>query len=92
MTQPAASDPKVRSLSGQERPCRAGKHNGENRYEVDSMLCPHCGAEMRMLSVIEEAAVIERILTHLGDWDPRPPSQAPLPGVDWPPAGQIPLT
>ncbi len=47
---------------------------------------------MRVLSVIEEAAVIERILRRLGVWDPRPPSQAPPANDDWPTHGPMPLT
>ena len=46
-------------------------------YEVDPMRCRHCGAEMRILAVIEEAAVFARMLRHLGIRDPKPPS----PGV-----------
>ncbi len=61
-------------------------------YEADPLICPHCGGEMRFLSVIEEPLVIEGILCHLGLWDPRPPSQAPPEEGDWPVNGQIPLT
>ncbi len=46
-------------------------------YEVDPLICPHCGGEMRFLAVIEEAPVIERILCHIGAWDPSPPLRAP---------------
>ena len=31
-------------------------------YEVDPLICPHCGGQMRFLAVIEEPPVIERIL------------------------------
>ena len=34
-------------------------------YEVDPLICPHCGGEMRFLAVIEEAPVIEKILRHI---------------------------
>ena len=61
-------------------------------YEADSLVCPHCGGEMRFLSVIDDPLVIERILRHLGLWDPRPPGQAPPESDDWPVNGQIPLT
>jgi hypothetical protein len=61
-------------------------------YEVDPMLCPRCGAPMRIVAVIEEKLVIERILRHIGAWAPRPPSQAPPEHDDWPQNGQIPLT
>jgi len=46
----------------------------------------------RFLSVIEEPPVVERILRHLGLWDPRPPSQGPPEDDDWPVNGQIRLT
>jgi hypothetical protein len=61
-------------------------------YEADPLVCPHCGGEMRFLAVIEAPLVIERILRHLGLWDPRPPSQGPPDDDDWPVNGQIPLT
>jgi len=33
--------------------------------EVDSLLCPKCGAQMRIVSVITEPAVVNRILDPL---------------------------
>jgi hypothetical protein len=50
--------------------------------EVDPMLCPRCQVELRVISVITETAVIERILRHLeaggGDdpFEPRAPPRA----------------
>ena len=38
-------------------------------YEVDPLACPKCGGAMRILAFIEEAAVIRKILDHLGLWD-----------------------
>jgi hypothetical protein len=35
-------------------------------YEVDPRLCPECGAPMRVIALIEDPAVIERILSWLG--------------------------
>jgi len=35
-------------------------------FEVDPLLCPQCGVEMQIVSVIEDAPVIDRILGHLG--------------------------
>ena len=32
------------------------------------MLCPTCSREMRMVGLIDEREVIERILRHLGLW------------------------
>ena len=47
---------------------------------------------MRFLAVIEEAPVIERILRHVGAWDPFAPLRAPPDEEDWPDHSQIPLT
>ena len=35
-------------------------------WEADPLLCPKCQKEMRIVSLIDERAVIERILRHLG--------------------------
>ena len=37
-------------------------------WEVDPLLCPSCGATMKMIAVIDKAEVIEKILTHIGLW------------------------
>ena len=34
-------------------------------YEVDPLVCPKCGGEMRIISVILDPAVITTILEHL---------------------------
>ncbi len=34
-------------------------------YEVDPLLCPRCGGEMRVVGFITQPAVIKRILDHL---------------------------
>ena len=47
-------------------------------YEVDPLLCPNCGAQMRVIALIEDPAVIERILSWLGLWQP-PPACGPSP-------------
>ena len=39
-------------------------------YEVDPLVCPKCGAQMRVIALIEDPAVIERILSWLGLWHP----------------------
>jgi len=57
-------------------------------YEVDPLECPECGAQMRVIALIEDPTVIERILTRLGLWEPL------LPAGPSPPAGpqSLPLT
>ena len=38
-------------------------------WEADPLLCPKCQKEMRIVSLINERDVIERILRHLGLWE-----------------------
>ncbi len=41
--------------------------------EVDPLLCPECGVEMRVVSVVTEPRVVDRILRHVtrgGGHDP----------------------
>jgi hypothetical protein len=44
-------------------------------YEVDPLTCPKCQGPMRIISIIEDQKVIDRILRHLGLWQTkqRPP-------------------
>jgi len=46
-------------------------------FEVDPLVCPRCGAAMRILAVLTESAVIDRILTHLRTRAPAAPARAP---------------
>jgi hypothetical protein len=38
-------------------------------WEADPLLCPKCHKEMRIVALIDDRAVIERILRHLGLWE-----------------------
>ena len=40
-------------------------------YEVDPLECPRCKGLMRVIALIDDKAVIRRILTHLGLWAPQ---------------------
>jgi hypothetical protein len=62
-------------------------------YEVDPLECANCGATMRVIALIDDAGVIERILKHLDAWDPQPDTLTPA-GPDPPvPEGEtLPLT
>ena len=51
-------------------------------YEVDPLTCSRCGGEMRVIALIQEPAVIDKILRHLrekgrdaraGPWATGPP-------------------
>jgi hypothetical protein len=57
-------------------------------YEVDPLICPKCGAPMRVIALIEDPAAIERILSWLGLWEP-PPACGPPPPAERP---SLPLT
>jgi hypothetical protein len=37
-------------------------------WEADPLHCPTCHEPMRIIALIDEAEVIERILRHLGLW------------------------
>jgi hypothetical protein len=49
-------------------------------YEVDPLLCPKCGTQMRVIALIEDPSVIERILSWLGLW--QLPACGPSPPVE----------
>ena len=51
-------------------------------FGFDVLACPRCGDRLRLIALIEDAAVIERILRHLGlptkIPEPRPARAPPL--------------
>jgi hypothetical protein len=62
-------------------------------FESLPLVCPNCGADMRIIAFITEAAPVEQILLALGE-PPRPPpitparappawNEAPEPASDW---------
>jgi hypothetical protein len=34
-------------------------------YEVDPMLCPECGGQMRIIAFLTDYSVVDRIINHL---------------------------
>ena len=52
-------------------------------FAFDVLACPRCGGRLRLIALIEQASVIERILRHLGlpteVPEPRPARAPPLP-------------
>ncbi|MBN2256327.1 MAG: transposase zinc-binding domain-containing protein, partial [Anaerolineaceae bacterium] len=59
-------------------------------WDIDTLKCPKCGGQMKVISFIEQPSVIRRILKHLDLWDyPRPPPQ-PLEMVCEPYADYLP--
>jgi hypothetical protein len=52
--------------------------------EADPLLCPKCQKEMRIVALLDDPAVIERILRHLGLWQQGiRVASGPSPPVDW---------
>lgn len=46
-------------------------------YEIDPMICPKCGSEMKVIAVIQEPEEIKRILRHLAKQGRPPPGFDP---------------
>lgn len=65
-------------------PSRAWRELIKKVWDVDPLLCPKCGGQMRLISLIEDAPVIEKILRHLDLWDgqARPTERGPLPTLE----------
>lgn len=64
-----------------------GEHWAElmrRTFGFDVLACPRCGGRLRLIALIEQAAVIRRILRHLGQPSevpaPRAARDPPLPG------------
>jgi hypothetical protein len=60
-------------------PTHAWRELIKRAWDVDPLLCPKCGGQMRLISLIEEDEVIEKILRHLDLWEGpvRCPARAP---------------
>ena len=50
-------------------------------FDIDIKHYPHCGGQLKLIAAIEEPAVIQRTLTHLG-LAVQPPPRAPARRVD----------
>jgi hypothetical protein len=55
-------------------------------HQADPMLCPHCGAEMRLMARIEDPVVIRKIRDHF-DHNNAPQETGLFPEGRAPPAG-----
>jgi hypothetical protein len=51
-------------------------------FEIDVLACPECGGRLHLVATIEQRAVIERILAHLG-LPTELPSPAPAGSPNW---------
>lgn len=60
--------------------------------EVDPLECPKCKGPMRVIALIDDKAVIRKILTHLGVWVPRiAAARGPGPPAPDPPMPAAPI-
>ena len=50
-------------------PSRTWRELIKKIWNTDPLLCPKCGGEMRLISLIEDRQVIEDILRHLSLWE-----------------------
>jgi hypothetical protein len=85
----AGAGPASRAARAEARNARALRRSWaqliKRIYEVDPLVCPSCGAEMKVISFITEHDVVDAILRHLakaGARSPRgPPGAATLPAT-----------
>ncbi|MFH2059841.1 MAG: hypothetical protein ABIJ59_13185 [Pseudomonadota bacterium] len=50
-------------------------------YEVDPLVCPKCQGQTKIISIIDDFEIIDKILKHLDLWDIRnhdPPEAEPV--------------
>jgi hypothetical protein len=74
---PALDDTPDADLVGPDDPARARRlpwaEFFKRVFREDVLVCRRCGGEMRLIAVIEDPAVIEKILRHLRRWERGPP-------------------
>ena len=85
MTRPVAVDPQPpdsddrpdADLTGPNEPGRPRRLAWSDLlrrvWREDVLVCGRCGGEMRLIAVIQNPAVAERILRHVGLWQRGPP-------------------
>ena len=55
-------------------------------WHTDPLICPKCRQQMRVIAVIDQRLVIEKILRHLGQWNGTPslaPARSPPDTGPW---------
>ena len=85
----AGAGPASRAARAEARDARALRRSWaqliKRIYEVDPLVCPSCGSEMKVIAFITEHDVIDAILRHLAKAETRsprgPPGAATLPAT-----------
>ena len=75
--------PGVSPPSPVKLPCKRWRDLILRVWHVDPLRCPVCQNPMRVIAVIDDPLVIDRILRHLGAWHD-PPACLPPPGASGP--------
>jgi hypothetical protein len=72
---------KAEEDASRAKPSRAGAYPWaelmRRTFEFDVLACPRCGGRLRLVALIEQAAVVQRILRHLGLPTEVPEARAP---------------
>jgi hypothetical protein len=75
MRKKAGADDQVPALTESAVSCAAFRRNWarliQKIHQIDPLLCPKCLGPMRIISFIEDDALIRKILVHLRLWDTR---------------------
>ncbi len=62
-------------------------------YEADPLECPKCKGPMRISALINDPPVVQRILEHLGLWQPEASERSPpVASEAWPVNSDLPMT
>ena len=75
MRKKAGTDEQVPALIESDLSSKALRRNWarliQKIYQIDPLLCPKCLGSMKVISFIEDDALIKKILIHLGLWETR---------------------
>jgi len=85
MRKKADIDDIIPTIMPNEVPSKEARQNWtrliQKIYAVDSLICPKCQGQMKIISIIDHFEIIDKILKHLILWDIRthdPPETEPV--------------
>jgi len=75
MRKKAEADDTIPKIMPNEMSSKEAKQNWarliQKIYEVDPLICPKCQGQMKIISIIDDFEIIDKILKHLNLWDIR---------------------
>ena len=75
MRKKAQTDDIIPAIMPNELSSKEAKQNWarviQKIYEVDPLICPKCQGPMKIISIIDDFEIIDKILKHLDLWDVR---------------------